>query len=128
VPERHPALPGARKGVLDGDLPHADGADGDRVARLGDEVARGWRQAGVVGDGPEGDVDAEKEVQSPSPANRRAMIPSAPAMSCGASNRPLATPIRRPAGLAARGASRAAGLPLRAMTISASRPLSTASI
>src|SRR5690606_32907855 len=115
----------APKRPLDGNFPQAGGADRHAVERIGDQVPRLGGQFGVRGDGPQRHMGIEEEVHSPS--NIRRISSLSASKSSGTSNRPLAMPMRRLTSCSggAMGTSRAAGRPLRAMTISASAPLST---
>src|SRR4051794_13566706 len=81
----------------------------------------------VVGDGPEGHVSVQQQPHSALPPNSLSIVSLSASMSSGTEKRPFAMPMRGPAGGGVRGTSLAAGLALRAMMISDSVPLSTAS-
>src|SRR3979411_2505215 len=114
--------------MFDRDFPNTRCADVNHVVRIEDEVARFGGQSRIGDDRPKRHMRVEQQPHLAAPANRRATVSLSRSIVSGTKNLPLATPIRgpRPAGLPM-GTNFAAGLPLRAITISCSTPLSTAS-
>ncbi len=117
------------QGEFDRDLPNADGGDEYFVRLLANQRDSPGAQPLGVGQRPDRDLRIQQKLQA-SPRKRRAITSLAASNSACEEDgyRPSSNPNRLPVRAGAPiGASRAAGLPFRAMMISLVAPLSTSS-